>query len=132
MQPSYGQQYAYPDHLAIGGAHVGESLSESSSKERTASEEPKAGKGSNPKPKRSGTVLQRLMAILVEQLGVEEEDVNPSSNFVDDLNADSLDLVELILSLEEEFDSTIPDEDANEIKDVQTALDYLAAHGVVD
>ena len=62
----------YPDHLVNGGAHVGESLSESSSGERTASEKPQAGKGSDPKPKRSGTILQRLTAILIEQLDVKE------------------------------------------------------------
>ena len=123
---------AYPDHQANGGAHVGESLSESSSGEHTAGKKPQVGKGSDPKPKHPGTVLQRLTAILVEQLGVEEEEVTLSANFVDDLNADSLDLVELIMSLEEEFDSEIPDEDAKDITNVQAALDYLQDHDVVD
>lgn len=122
----------YPDHLVNGGAHVGESLSESSSGERTASEKPKAGKGSDPKPKHPGTVLQRLTAILVEQLGVEEEEVTLNANFVDDLNADSLDLVELIMSLEEEFDAEIPEEEAEGITTVEAALNYLRDHDIVD
>ncbi len=110
---------------------MGEQLSESS-QDQEAGEKPRAGRASDPKPKHPGTVLERLTAILVEQLGVEEEDVTLSANFVDDLNADSLDLVELIMSLEEEFDSEIPDEDAKAITDVQAALDYLRDHGVVD
>ncbi len=111
---------------------MGESLSESSSGEHTAGETPKADKGSSPRPKLSGTVFERLTAILVEQLGVEENEVVPTASFIDDLNADSLDLVEMIMSLEEEFDAEIPDKDAEGITTVQEALDYLAQQGVVD
>jgi acyl carrier protein len=83
------------------------------------------------------TVFERVRAIVVEQLGVEEEDVAPNASFVDDLNADSLDLVELIMSLEEEFsaDGTeleISDEDAEKIATVQDAVDYLKDHGIED
>lgn len=83
------------------------------------------------------TVFERVRAIVVEQLGVEEEEVVPAASFVDDLNADSLDLVELIMSLEEEFSSDageleIGDEDAEKIATVQDAVDYLKDHGVED
>jgi acyl carrier protein len=83
------------------------------------------------------TVFERFRAIVVEQLGVEEDEVTPAASFVDDLNADSLDLVELIMSLEEEFtsdvgDLEISDEDAEKIATVQDAVDYLKDHGVED
>ena len=83
------------------------------------------------------TVFERGRSIVVEQLGVEEEEVVPTASFVDDLNADSLDLVELIMSLEEEFQSDagdleISDEDAEKIVSVQDAVDYLKDHGVED
>lgn len=83
------------------------------------------------------TVFERVRAIVVEQLGVEEDEVVPAASFVDDLNADSLDLVELIMSLEEEFSTDangleIPDEDAEKIATVQDAVDYLKDHGVED
>jgi acyl carrier protein len=83
------------------------------------------------------TVFERVRAIVVEQLGVEEDEVTPAASFVDDLNADSLDLVELIMSLEEEFtsdvgDLEISDEDAEKIATVQDAVDYLKDHGVED
>jgi len=83
------------------------------------------------------TVFERVRAIVVEQLGVEEDEVVPAASFVDDLNADSLDLVELIMSLEEEFTTDangleIPDEDAEKIATVQDAVDYLKDHGVED
>jgi acyl carrier protein len=68
---------------------------------------------------------ERLKKIVVEQLGVEEEQVTPEASFVDDLNADSLDLVELIMSLEEEFGAEISDEDAEKIRTVQDAVDYV-------
>ncbi|MBE7518223.1 MAG: acyl carrier protein [Chloroflexi bacterium CFX7] len=83
------------------------------------------------------TVFERVRAIVVEQLGVDEDEVVPTASFVDDLNADSLDLVELIMSLEEEFSKggveiEIPDEDAEKIATVQDAVDYVKDHGVED
>lgn len=71
----------------------------------------------------------RLRRIVVEQLGVEESQVIPDASFVEDLKADSLDLVELIMSLEEEFGVEIPDEDAEKIVTVGDALNYLDEHG---
>jgi acyl carrier protein len=81
------------------------------------------------------TVFERIKKIVVEQLGVEGEEVVPSASFVDDLGADSLDLVELIMSLEEEFSNPsqrveIPDEDAEKIVTVQDAIDYLRDLGI--
>ena len=83
------------------------------------------------------TIYERLKKIVVEQLGVEEDEVVATANFVDDLGADSLDLVELIMALEEEFSTPsqkveIPDEDAEKITTVQDAIDYLTDHGVRD
>ncbi|MFC1848448.1 acyl carrier protein [Chloroflexota bacterium] len=83
------------------------------------------------------TVFERVKKIIVEQLGVEDSEVKPNASFVDDLNADSLDLVELVMSLEEEFSNEskrleIPDEDAEGIKTVQDAVDYLKEQGVED
>ena len=83
------------------------------------------------------TVLERVKKIVVEQLGVDEKDVVPTARFVDDLGADSLDLVELIMSLEEEFSNTtnkieIPDDDAEKIVTVQNAVDYITDLGVKD
>lgn len=74
------------------------------------------------------SILDRVKKIVVEQLGVDEADVVATASFVDDLNADSLDLVELIMSLEEEFELEISDEDAEKIKTVQDALDYINEH----
>ena len=74
------------------------------------------------------TVSERLKKIIVDQLGVDESDVVPSASFVEDLNADSLDLVELIMSLEEEFKLQISDEDAEKITSVQEAEDYIEEH----
>ena len=71
------------------------------------------------------TVHERLIHIIAEQLGVDETEVVPSASFVEDLNADSLDLVELIMSLEEEFKLQISDEDAEKITTVQEAEDYI-------
>ena len=71
---------------------------------------------------------ERLKKIVVEQLGVDEVDVKPEASFVDDLNADSLDLVELIMSLEEEFGVEISDEDAEKIKSVGDAQEYIEEH----
>ncbi len=83
------------------------------------------------------TVFDRVKKIVVEQLGVEEQEVVPSANLVDDLGADSLDLVELIMSLEEEFSNPsqkveIPDEDAEKIVTVQDTIDYIKDLGVED
>ena len=72
-----------------------------------------------------GTTFERLQKIIVEQLGVEPEDVTPEAAFVEDLNADSLDLVELIMSLEEEFGMEISDEDAEKIQKVSDAVEYI-------
>ena len=77
----------------------------------------------------AASTYERLKKIVVEQLGVYEEDVKPEASFVDDLNADSLDLVELIMSLEEEFGAEISDEDAENIRTVQDAVDYIEEHG---
>lgn len=73
-------------------------------------------------------IYQRLKKIVVDQLGVDESEAVPSANFVEDLNADSLDLVELIMSLEEEFGIQISDEDAEKITTVQEAEDYIEEH----
>jgi acyl carrier protein len=68
---------------------------------------------------------ERVIKMVAEQLGVKEEDVKPDSSFIDDLGADSLDTVELIMALEEEFDTEIPDEDAEKLTRVQDAIDYI-------
>lgn len=73
-------------------------------------------------------VQQKLKKIISEQLSVEEEDVVPEASFIEDLNADSLDLVELIMTLEEEFNIKISDEDAEKIQTVQDSIDYLQEH----
>ena len=73
-------------------------------------------------------VADRVKKIIVDQLGVEEELVNPDASFVDDLGADSLDTVELVMALEEEFGIEIPDEDAEKITRVKEAIDYIDAH----
>ncbi|MDG0995928.1 MAG: acyl carrier protein [Gammaproteobacteria bacterium] len=70
----------------------------------------------------------RVKQIVVEQLGVTEEEVTSTASFVDDLGADSLDTVELVMALEEEFDCEIPDEDAEKITTVKQALDYVNAN----
>ena len=75
-----------------------------------------------------GTTYERLKKIIVEQLGVDEEEVTPTASFVEDLNADSLDLVELIMSLEEEFGMEISDEDAEGIQKVSDAVEYIEEH----
>ncbi|RDS80517.1 acyl carrier protein [Dyella monticola] len=74
------------------------------------------------------TIEERVKKIVVEQLGVKEDEVNPNSSFVDDLGADSLDTVELVMALEEEFETEIPDEEAEKITTVQQAVDYIKAH----
>lgn len=75
-----------------------------------------------------GSTYDRLKKIIVEQLGVDEEEVTPTASFVEDLNADSLDLVELIMSLEEEFGMEISDEDAEKIQKVSDAVEYIEEH----
>jgi acyl carrier protein len=74
------------------------------------------------------TIDERVKKIVVEQLGVKEDEVNSSSSFVDDLGADSLDTVELVMALEEEFECEIPDEEAEKITTVQQAIDYVNSH----
>ena len=74
------------------------------------------------------TIEERVKKIVVEQLGVKEEEVTAESSFVDDLGADSLDTVELVMALEEEFDTEIPDEEAEKINTVQAAIDYIKAN----
>lgn len=71
------------------------------------------------------TVEERVKKIIAEQLGVEEDEVTPEASFVEDLGADSLDTVELVMALEEEFSIEIPDEDAEKILTVGKALDYI-------
>ncbi len=70
----------------------------------------------------------RVRKIIIEQLGVKEEQVTNEASFVEDLGADSLDTVELVMALEEEFELEIPDEDAEKITTVQQAIDYIATH----
>lgn len=83
------------------------------------------------------TVFERVKKIIVEQLGVDESEVNPQTSFVDDLNADSLDLVELIMAMEEEFSQEgksmeISDEDAEKIVTVQDAVNYIIEQGIAE
>jgi acyl carrier protein len=74
------------------------------------------------------SIQDKVKKIIAEKLSVELEEVVPEANFVDDLGADSLDLVELIMSMEEEFDVDIPDEDAEKIQTVKDAMDYIDKH----
>jgi acyl carrier protein len=74
------------------------------------------------------SIEDRVKKIVVEQLGVKEDEVTPNASFVDDLGADSLDTVELVMALEEEFECEIPDEEAEKITTVQQAVDYIKAH----
>lgn len=69
----------------------------------------------------------KVISIIVEQLGIEESEVKPESNFIDDLGADSLDTVELVMAFEEEFDLEIPDEEAEKITTVGSAIDHIVA-----
>jgi acyl carrier protein len=75
--------------------------------------------------KKMAAVEERVKKIIAEQLGVEEEDITPEASFVDDLGADSLDTVELVMAFEEEFGIEIPDDDAEKILNVQNAVDYI-------
>ena len=74
------------------------------------------------------SVEERVKQIIVEQLGVDEAEVTPSASFVDDLGADSLDTVELVMAFEEAFDVEIPDEDAEKIRTVLDAVSYIETH----
>ncbi len=72
-------------------------------------------------------IFERVRGLLAEQLSIEEDTVEMSSNFIDDLNADSLDIVELIMTLEQEFNLSIPDEEAERIRTVGDAVDFIAS-----
>jgi len=74
------------------------------------------------------SIEERVKKIVAEQLGVKEEEVTNEASFIDDLGADSLDTVELVMALEEEFDTEIPDEEAEKITTVQSAIDYVNAN----
>jgi acyl carrier protein len=76
-------------------------------------------------------INERVKQIVVEQLGVDEAEVTPQASFVDDLGADSLDQVELVMAFEEGFDLEIPDEDAEKIRTVQGAINYIEQHSKV-
>jgi acyl carrier protein len=78
--------------------------------------------------KNMSTIEERVKKIVIEQLGVKEEEVTNEASFVDDLGADSLDTVELVMALEEEFETEIPDDQAEKITTVQQAIDYVTAH----
>ena len=74
------------------------------------------------------TIEERVRKIVSEQLGIKEEEVTLAASFVDDLGADSLDTVELVMALEEEFETEIPDEEAEKLTTVQSAIDYIVEH----
>lgn len=76
----------------------------------------------------SESIEEKVKAIIVEQLGVEEEEVKMESSFIEDLGADSLDIVELVMAFEEEFDIVIPDENAEKIRTVGQAVKYIQDH----
>jgi acyl carrier protein len=74
------------------------------------------------------TIVERVTKLVCEQLGVKDVEVTSEASFVEDLGADSLDTVELVMALEEEFETEIPDEDAEKITTVKEAIDYIEAH----
>ena len=74
------------------------------------------------------TIVERVTKLVCEQLGVKEEEVTLEASFLEDLGADSLDTVELVMALEEEFETEIPDEEAEKITTVKEAVDYIDAH----
>jgi acyl carrier protein len=76
----------------------------------------------------SASIEQKVKSIIAENLGVAEDEIKATSSFIDDLGADSLDIVELVMQMEEEFEVEIPDEEAENIKTVQNAVDYITAH----
>ena len=73
-------------------------------------------------------LVQKVKDLIHESLGVKKDDVVASASFIDDLNADSLDIVELVMTIEKEFDIEIPDDEAEKIRTVQDAVDYIVAH----
>jgi acyl carrier protein len=89
---------------------------------------PPPGLAPTGKEQKMENVEQRVKKIVAEQLGVNESEIKSESSFVDDLGADSLDTVELVMALEEEFETEIPDEEAEKITTVQQAIDYVKAH----
>ena len=74
-------------------------------------------------------VVSKIKELIKNSLGVKEEEITPDSSFIDDLGADSLDIVELVMLIEKEFDIEIPDEDAEKISTVQDAIDYILGQG---
>ena len=76
----------------------------------------------------TGNVEQKVRGIIAEQLGVAEDEIKTTSSFIEDLGADSLDIVELVMAMEEEFEVEIPDEEAENIKTVQDAINYVNTH----
>ena len=76
----------------------------------------------------SASIEQKVKGIIAENLGVAEDEIKLTSSFIDDLGADSLDIVELVMQMEEEFEVEIPDEEAENIKTVQNAVDFITAH----
>ncbi len=74
------------------------------------------------------SIAERVKQLVAEQLGVDEDQVTEEASFMDDLGADSLDTVELVMALEEEFDIEISDEDAEKVRTVQVAIDYISEH----
>jgi len=77
---------------------------------------------------RMASIEEKVKQLIVEQLGVDEQEVTPSAHIIDDLGADSLDIVELVMTFEESFEIEIPDEDAEKIQTVKDAVDYIQAH----
>ncbi len=73
-------------------------------------------------------IEEKVISIVAEQMGVDKGEVNRDTNFVNDLNADSLDTVELVMEFEDEFETSIPDEDAEKIQTVGQAIDYIKEH----
>ena len=76
----------------------------------------------------TGNVEQKVKGIIAEQLGVAEDEIKTTSSFIEDLGADSLDIVELVMAMEEEFEVEIPDEEAEKIRSVGDAIEYVKAH----
>ena len=76
----------------------------------------------------TASIEQKVKSIIAENLGVAEDEIKNTSSFIEDLGADSLDIVELVMQMEEEFEVEIPDEEAENIKTVQNAVDYITTH----